>query len=263
MYGAIFSDYDIRDYQLICSSEIEDFPQEFELELRGIKNQGAVGSCVAHALASVIEYYNYHQAQNDEIMSVGYIYGNRTSSQHKGKGMVVRDALADICKSGDVKHSLFPYNKEVPEIIDLFEMEKDTLFQEGYPNRVSQYCRVYDTNSIKTALMSGKPVVFAITWYRDMKVVNGILTTEYKSPSGGHCMIIYGWNEQGWKVQNSWGENWGNHGCMIMPYSIKIIESWVITDDVVEKVIIKKPWLNSKIIAKLINFIVNLFKIKR
>jgi hypothetical protein len=70
-------------------------------------------------------------------MSVGYIYGNRTSSKHKGKGMIIRDALADVCKFGDVEYSLFPYNKEVPEIINLFESKKTNLFNQGYPNRIS------------------------------------------------------------------------------------------------------------------------------
>jgi C1A family cysteine protease len=39
---------------------MEIFPKEFELKLRGVKGQGSVGSCVAHSLASVIEYYNYN-----------------------------------------------------------------------------------------------------------------------------------------------------------------------------------------------------------
>lgn len=262
MYGAIFSDYDIRDYQLVCTAGIEEFPKEFKLTMRRVKNQGSVSSCVAHALSSIIEYYNYKQTQNDDAMSVGYIYGNRTTSNHKGKGMIVRDAIAAICKYGDVKNSSFPYNKEIPEAISLFESKKDELYEQGYPNRVSQYCRVYDENSIKTALMAGKPVVFAITWYKDMKVVNGILTTNYEASSGGHCMIIYGWDERGWKVQNSWGPSWGNNGCVILPYDFKITEAWVITDDIIEKTTIKKPLLNNQCIAKLINFVINLFKKK-
>lgn len=264
MHGAIFSDYDVRDHQLVCAAGMEIFPKEFELKLRGVKGQGSVGSCVAHSLASVIEYYNYNQTHNDAKMSVGYIYGNRTSSKHKGKGMIIRDALADVCKFGDVEYSLFPYNKEVPEIINLFESKKTNLFNQGYPNRISQYCRVYDSNSIKAALMAKKPVIFAITWYEDMKVINGILTTKKQSSTGGHCMIIYGWNEKGWKVQNSWGPNWGDHGCMIMPYNIKIIEAWVITDNIIENTTIKTPQLkNYKTIAKAINYVINLFKIKR
>lgn len=38
----------------------------------------------------------------------------------------------------------------------------------------------------------------------EMRVVDGVLTTEYRNCEGGHCMFIYGWDERGWLVQNSW-----------------------------------------------------------
>ena len=58
MQGAIFSGYDARDYKLVYTATGKEFPKEFQLETRRIKNQGAVGSCVAHSLSSIIEYYN-------------------------------------------------------------------------------------------------------------------------------------------------------------------------------------------------------------
>ena len=56
MQGAIFSGYDARDYKLVYTATGEEFPKEFHLETRRIKNQGAVGSCVAHSLSSIVEY---------------------------------------------------------------------------------------------------------------------------------------------------------------------------------------------------------------
>ena len=79
-YGAIESDPDIRDYRIATATineARESFPNEFELEMPAVKNQGSVGSCVAHSLATVIEYYNKKQHNEDIEMSVGYIYGNR------------------------------------------------------------------------------------------------------------------------------------------------------------------------------------------
>lgn len=262
MQGAILSNYDIRDYQLICTTSGKEFPVSFELEMRGIKHQGEIGSCVAHSLASIIEYYNHIQTGRDIKMSIGYIYGNRENSQHKGAGMVIRDALEVVKNCGDVPYSAFPYNIEVPAAIDLFESRKTQLFNQGYPNRISQYYRVNSIDAIKTALLNGNPVLSAMYWYTDMKVKNGILTTNFEGFDGGHCMFIYGWNEKGWLVQNSWGRHWGTNGTMIVPYDMSIAELWVVSDDIIEGTIIKKPFANKKLkpLAKLINRIVNIFK---
>mgnify|MGYP003317644493 CR=1 FL=1 len=52
-------------------------------------------------------------------MSVGYIYGNRRTSDYEGEGMIMRDALEAVRQYGDVAHEEFPYNEEVPKMIKL------------------------------------------------------------------------------------------------------------------------------------------------
>ena len=107
-FGAIFSPKDVRDYRISLSVNSENFPETFELTMPNVKNQGTVGSCVAHGLAVVVEYFSRLQGDETKDMSVGYIYGNRTTSNHYGTGMIVRDALAALAESGDVVQSLFP-----------------------------------------------------------------------------------------------------------------------------------------------------------
>lgn len=260
MQGAIFSGYDARDYKLVYTASGVEFPKEFELKMRGIKNQGAVGSCVAHSLSSIIEYYNYTQTGDASEMSVGYIYGNRNTSDHKEPGMVMRDALEVVRKYGDVKNDLFPYNREVPEMIELYERQGKKLFKQGYPNRISQYARVTSFNAVKAALMAGNPVLMAMCWFADMETdEDGVLHTEFKGYDGGHCMFIYGWDERGWKVQNSWGEDWGKGGCLILPYEMPIEEVWTLTDNIIENTKTKKP---HKCIAKVFNKVSKIFKNK-
>lgn len=264
--GAIFSGVDVRDYKMIYTSQKYDFPEEFELKTVRIKNQMDVGSCVAHSLSSILEYYNNKQNNNPAEMSVGYIYGNRSTSEHKGEGMVMRDALEVVRKYGDVYkddfNSGFPFdNLEVPTSIVLYEMKKNDLYDKGYPHRISQYCRVNSVNAIKASLYAGNPVLMAMMWYDDMEVIDGVLTTSYSNCAGGHCMFIYGWNEIGWKVQNSWGEEWGVNGTMIVPYEMPIEEFWTLTDDIVEGTYIKKPFSSKvgKLFAKILNKICNIF----
>ena len=222
-----------------------------------VKNQGSVGSCVAHSIATVIEYFNNLQQNSREAMSIGYIYGNRTNTTHTGKGMYMRDAIANTCKYGDVTKDLFPYNDEVPGIIDRFEDSVDELFDKGCPNRFTSYYRLYTDDEIKTSLMQNGPVIFAIRWYKDIKVVNGVITTAQKEyDGGGHCMVIYGWNEQGWKIQNSWGLSWGRLGKAILPYDVKIREAWGVIDTLTNtETNVIKPYNNQigRLIAKILN----------
>ena len=262
MQGAIFSDVDVRDYKGVCCASAQNFPKKFELPIIRIKNQKDVGSCVAHAISSANEYYNHIQHNDDTEMSTGYIYGNRKTSSHKGAGMVVRDALEAVRLYGNVNKSNFTENVEVPQAIKLFEQRVEDLYSNAYANRISSYCRLTKESDIKAALLDGCPVVIAMNWYSDMQVVNGILTTNFRGDDGGHCMLLYGWDERGWKVQNSWGKEWGDNGVMIVPYDMVIREKWAVTDDIFEHINIEKPFKNNnlKILVKIINWILNLIK---
>ena len=260
--GALFSPVDVRDYRLASIGNESEFPKEFALNMPKIKNQKSVSSCVAHAISSTIEYFNILQSNDDVEMSTNYIYGNRTNMSYEGEGMYARKAIANTCKYGDVIESDFPGNTEVPNVIDEFEDKKYSLYDKGVPYRFSSYYSVKTKNEIKTALMKNGPVVFAMPWYDDIEVKNGVITTNQKGDPGGHCMVIYGWNEQGWLIQNSWGKYWGNQGRAILPYDIKIREAYGIVDNIINDVEVVKPY-NSTLgswIAKILNWILNLFK---
>lgn len=232
-FGAIFSPKDVRDYRVSLSVNSENFPETFELTMPNVKNQGSVGSCVAHSLAIVVEYFSRLQGDETRDMSVGYIYGNRTTSGHYGSGMIVRDALAALAESGDVVQTLFPYNEEVPDILNRFNTSHAKLIAKSYPYRITSYYRVYTETEIKAALMQHGPVVIAMEWFKDIKVKQGIITTEAKTDKKNysHCIVIYGWNNQGWKIQNSWGTYWGNKGRAILPFNIPIQEAWGVIDN--------------------------------
>lgn len=261
--GAIFSGIDVRDYKMICATPKIEFPKEFKLNTIRIKNQMDTGSCVAHSLSSIIEYYNAKQHGDYSEMSVGYIYGNRTNSTHKDPGMIMRDALDIVMKYGDVRKKDFPYNEETPKAIELYERYADSLYEVGRPCRISEYCRVDTVAAAKLALMAGVPLLMAMEWYEDMEVgENGILTTEYSGYAGGHCMFIYGWNEYGWKVQNSWGTDWGVKGCFVLPYEMGMAECWAVMDDIIDGAYIKKPFRSKigRVFAKTANKVANVFK---
>ncbi len=228
--GAIFSPVDIRDYRAVACAASNEFPESFELPMPEVKNQGAVGSCVACALATVVEYFSRYQGDDIREMSIGYIYGNRSNSAHIEHGMIVRDAIDVVCKCGDCVKTLFPYNEEVPGIIERFEKEFASLFPKAYPNRFTAYHRLASDTDIKASLMQNGPAVFAMSWHEKNMVDKLGILHEAGEKTGAHCMVIYGWCPDGWRIQNSWGTGWGKEGRAILPYDVYKNEAWGIVD---------------------------------
>ena len=232
-FGAIESKIDVRDYQVACAAAPNvELPEVFELNMRAVKNQLAVSSCVAHALAAVVEYFNFMQEKTDTMMSTEFIYGNRINHIYTDKGMIIRDALENLRKYGTCPNSSMPGNIEVPEAIRRFNQDALGVIPAAYPNRITNYCSLYKKNDMKLWLMTKGPIVFSVKWYENywLTVNNELHFDEKSEPSGCHCMVIYGWNKEGWLFQNSWGNTWGDGGRAVYPYDATIREAWGVED---------------------------------
>lgn len=240
-FGALTPKKDIRQYkakQTKAASAVS-IPEEFELPMPDIKNQGPVGSCVAHACSEAVEYYNKLQEGNDTVFSTAYIYGNRRNCNYTGSGMYVDKALGNLCKWGDVPKSLFDINIEVPDAITKFEEKAIDLMPDGYPHRITEYFYLGTDEERKLNLLQNGPIVFSITWYNDFYVEADTYLLKRSGNGqnvGGHCMIIYGWNKNGWKFQNSWGKTWGNKGRAVLPYGTYFTSCYGIKDTITSKV---------------------------
>ena len=232
-FGAIESKIDVRDYQVACAAAPNvELPEAFELNMRAVKNQLAVSSCVAHALAAVVEYFNFMQEKSDTTMSTEFIYGNRINHTYTDQGMIIRDALENLRKYGTCPNSSMPGNIEVPEAIRHFNQDALGVIPAAYPNRITNYCSLYKKNDMKLWLMTKGPIVFSVKWYENywLTVNNELHFDEKSEPSGCHCMVIYGWNKEGWLFQNSWGNTWGDGGRAVYPYDATIREAWGVED---------------------------------
>ena len=232
-FGAIESKIDVRDYQVACAAAPNvELPEVFELNMRAVKNQYSVSSCVAHALAAAVEYFNFIQEKTDTTMSTEFIYGNRINHTYTDKGMIIRDALENLRKYGTCPNSSMPGNIEVPEAIRHFNQDALGVIPAAYPNRITNYCSLYKKNDMKLWLMTKGPIVFSIKWYENywLTVNNELHFDEKSEPSGCHCMVIYGWNKEGWLFQNSWGNTWGDGGRAVYPYDATIREAWGVED---------------------------------
>lgn len=234
-FGAKFSKPDVRDYKVKMVASATVLPESYECpDMPDALDQGNVSSCVAHALALIVEWHSRRQGDSASRMSTAFIYGNRMNSVYSGEGMVTRDAIDAVTKCGTCEKNDLPRNIEVPEAIEYFKENYFKLCDKAYPNRFTAYAGLGSDDSVKAALIKYGPVVMAMNWYNDIWLdkFNVMHTTqERKNISGAHCMVIYGYNKDGWLVQNSWGKNWGNDGRCIIPYDIVIREKFQVIDE--------------------------------
>ena len=267
--GAIRSPFDIRDYKakMKVKSEVPFEYDIFTKEWPVVKNQGDVGSCVAHSLSTVVEFFNEKQEGTKTIMSTDYIYGNRSYSINSGTGLVVRDAVKTLAKMGDVDNETYPGNSEVPACIKKFEERDANIDASAYPNRISSYYRLKIADTIKENIMNVGPVLFTVRIKDGVYVDdNNVMRFSSNKNSGLHCMVCCGWNRDGWILHNSWG-NWSKDGRVIYPYDYEIVEAWGVSDtiigedknfEVVEPNDFERTFY--KIINAVINIVLKIFK---
>ena len=172
--------------------------------------------------------------------------------------MYIREALKTINKLGDCYQTDCPGNHEYETAMKNVEEKLDTLKDKAHPHRISSYVRLNNIADIKSALMDHGYVVVSMKWHTDYKLKNGVYTyTNANDTRGNHCVVIYGWNENGWLVHNSWGKSWGQKGKFIVPFDFQWNEAWAVTDTIINDEDIIKPADNW--FTKLINWIRNLF----
>jgi len=259
---------DVRDYKLVHA--VAQHAKNFSLDTpQTIKDQASVGSCVAHALSYTMEHIRYVLTKIYTLFSVGFIYGNKADTT--SPGMELRDALKIVQLTGDVFNADFDYNLEVPEIEEkVQEVGLDKLKKLASKNKVLTYFQLTGTDDIKIALEKYGYVFIGVPWYNDNNfdyIVNAdqIITNiinQGTDLAGYHALAITGWDDDlaGWRIVNSWGTDWGDNGCAILPYSYPLSEAWGVSGETISSDDVQKTSENVifQFVVKIINWIINL-----
>ena len=177
--------------------------------------------------------------------------------------MYPREALKTLQKLGAVKQQDFPYNIEMEKAKKIVDNELDRLVKLAEQFKIKSYVRLFTENEIQQFLLSTNcPIPISIST-RNMELEDGILQIpESYANLGGHMILIIGWNETGFIIQNSWGEEWGDKGLGILPYEYRINEAWgvVLNESPVNPV--KKPifYFLRTLIQKLITALIQILR---
>ena len=252
--GCLESEHDLRDYAIDSKIAMSvKLPESYEIKRSPIKNQGSICSCVAHSVASVLEAMNH----NEEKYSTNWIYGYRPRGYIVCKGMSIRQAIKTVTSVGYILYDDFKGNDEMLAVKEEVDNNLVQLKEKAKHRKAFSYGRLHSRVDIKRAIyLTESPVVISVHCCDPFETdENNILMYSDKF-QGYHAMVCYGWNEYGLLIQNSWGEEWADGGCCILPDEYPFMEAWVIADSEHSYAAVKPKiyWLR-KILQKLIDLI--------
>lgn len=197
-FGMIPSGYDPKDH-IYSGTDIgmPSIPKEYELPNQPmVLNQGSSPICAAISIASIMEWQS--MAKDPDNKGKAYdafqIYNLRDNKDVDG--MVPRQALNAVKRNG-VKG-----------------------------DHIEEFAKVTNYDMIKMGIICNGPVMIGMAAYEDPTY----FWRPTKNLLGGHAVILVGWNEEGYILQNSWGYEYGNKGKIVLPYKDQkyILEAWTV-----------------------------------
>jgi len=208
-----------------------------------IEDQGALGSCTAHAGVGVIEYYERKSFGRHLDASRLFLYKvTRNLMKMKGDtGAYLRNTMGAMVLFGVPPEEYWPYredekefDQEPPAFCYAFAQNYQTIkyFRHDPPGtKTEEFLR-----KVKTYLVKGHPAMFGFTVYSSIEQADKTGRIPFPSPKerieGGHAVVAIGYDDQlkiknkygktetsgALLIRNSWGKGWGEEGYGWLPY---------------------------------------------
>lgn len=187
-----------------------------------ILNQGQEGSCVAfataYAAASTLEH-NFKGITNPR--SPEYVY-NQIKLSGCPNGTYISRGLNLIKDQGVCSWNEMPYTD-----VECSTQPNATQKSAASTHKFTTWATVDKTNinNVKTLLSMNLPIIIAVTVDGSFDNLSSASNWIWKSHSGtvrgGHAICVVGYDDakQAFKVQNSWGTTWGDHGFFWINYA--------------------------------------------
>lgn len=217
---------DVRDYKYVPMAVRTSASVDLRKFCTAVENQGTLGSCTGHSVASAIELLNKRSGKVKDVSRLYIYYYERLleGTVNYDSGAYIRDGIKATYKYGAPLESLWPY------IISRFKTKPSTIANnDGAKRKVTLYERVADHDGCIDALSNGYPVIIGFDVYESFESAQVARTGMMPYPDvtkeallGGHAVLLVGYDKakQVYIVKNSWGTNWGDKGYFYMPFSV-------------------------------------------
>ena len=202
-----------------------------------IWDQGALGSCTAHAIAAAIEFDQVKQALADPFVpSRLFIYYNERvmeGTADEDAGAMIRDGIKSVAHQGAPHERLWPY-----DLKQFRAKPPKPAYADARRHAAVLYQRVtQDLPQLRGCLAAGYPVVFGFSVYTSFESDAVAASGRVPMPKptekmvGGHAVLAVGYDHAAERfiVRNSWGRSWGLDGYFTMPYAYLLDEN--LSDD--------------------------------
>lgn len=225
-----------------------------------VMDQGNLGSCVAHALASAIEYAQ-HMRPNDPnvpdfleedrkfpVSRLFLYYEARTAigMETIDSGCYIRDALKAAYNVGAPRESGWKY------VEPKYSQKPPRRSYKSAPyHKISSYRSVgVNVQEVKAALASGLPVIIGVSVFNSFFYSGGDIPLPSMNDEylGGHAVLLVGYDDSAkrFKFLNSWGTSWGHAGYGTLPYAYVGNprlggDYWVMTDELYKERMPQSP----------------------
>lgn len=216
-----------------------------------VYDQGYLGSCVSHAVASAIEFSHSQRPNDPDVpdfleedrkfpVSRLFMYYEARKAfgmETVDSGAYVRDVMRVAYNIGAPRESGWKYSEE--------------KFADKPPRRSYKYAPYHKISSYKSVAVNVAEVRGALM--QELPVVIGVCVFDsfYDNPDGdielprsrdefygGHAVLLVGYDDstRRFKFLNSWGQSWGRAGYGTLPYSYVSDpglgdDYWVLTDE--------------------------------
>lgn len=235
MYNAVISQPDARDWkEKTFTNKKIVLPPTFNVNdrLKRARKQEQ-GSCVAQTLAGIKESQEFVDIGIKEYHSPQFIYNHRINQGFSG--MYLRDGCKILKNIGSVFEVYYPYMEERDVI-----PECEHLLKEAKRFRISGYYQVDTIKGCKEGVYKHGGAMIGVPVYN-----HGTRMWKPRKDErirGYHAMMITGWDDDGFIIRNSWGNDWGDDGYTHMSWDDwdSVIECRVLIDADSDKLSLKE-----------------------
>lgn len=206
--GALENPRDPRDVQTSSFQKKNTLPEKHITDISMLPryDQKQNGSCVGHAIALALAYYEYKENGSKEPLSPRFIYGlakkidnlNQEGTFPRVGGMV---ALGYGCPTDKT----LPNSSNLPhsEYID-FKLD-DLVLEDAHLRKIKGFAFASENiDDIKNAIINNGVVCVSL------KVGKWSKLPVKSGDNGRHYILVYGYNNDRFYFANSWGKNWGD-----------------------------------------------------
>ena len=229
-------------YDAVCGSANTELPESYilpEHRRPKVSNQGEVGACAAFAIVGILNVFNMiEQVEDAELrdmltdalvsclteheLSEGFFYGYNRSENANYAGMYVEKALDYARETGSVPKVLFDELYEMPEM-------RSRLMANKNIDKLAEIAKKYRLKGY-VGFLRGEKQEIKQAIYENQIPILGVSNSYFGE---AHAIMIVGWDKDGFIIQNSWGEDWGEKGLKTVPLTA-INYAFMLIDEVLE-----------------------------